>query len=378
MRLSALVSLSVCSVWTLAIAAPAPALHPAWCGGVGTVLQSAEQPQDPQEGGAEEDPEDEKVREALAKLDKLVADGKLPKAITEVKKLYKSTGHLRAGYALSQLLKTRAEVLAETNRKKAHPVVVEGGKLARELLANPEFPAAIREEVREAIYRQACSEAALNEADEAVQSLQDLFGLGFEDFERIMNEPDFAKLADNEAFQKVFAERQKAAAEKLLGQAREEIAAFESFAFDFNTTDLAGRPLTLEGLQGKLVVVDFWGTWCPPCRAEIPAFVRLKQKYASDLEIVGLAYERGEGEEAAKGVIKFGTENGINYPCALGDEETRDLVPEFRGYPTTLFIDRSGKVRMVTVGAESYNRLESILLALMEEQTSADNDGSGE
>jgi cytochrome c biogenesis protein CcmG/thiol:disulfide interchange protein DsbE len=124
--------------------------------------------------------------------------------------------------------------------------------------------------------------------------------------------------------------------------------------------------------MGKIVVVDFWGTWCPPCRAEIPAFIQLKSRYSSDVEIVGLAYERvEEGEDAAGKVVEFGTKAGINYPCAIGEDATRDMVPGFRGYPTTLFIDREGKVRMMTVGAESFERLEGIVLALMEQETAA-------
>lgn len=331
--------------------------------------------------GAQLDPAeaeaDRAIQEELAKFDKLVADGKLPKAITEVKKLYKKTGHLRAGYALSQLLQSRAEQVSGTNRRKAHPTWVEAGKLARELLADPEFPAAVRGEVMNAIYNQACSEAVNEQPDEAVQTLQDLFALGFDNYDQIANDTDLALLAENGAFQKMFSEKLKEVAERVQKQARTEIAEFKSFDFGFETTDLAGRPLALTALKGKIVVVDFWGTWCPPCRAEIPSFVRLKEKYASDLEIVGLAYERGEADEAAKGVIEFGTKNGINYPCALGDEETQNLVPEFQGYPTTLFIDRTGKVRMVTVGAESYQRLESLILVLMEEEVGLENGRPG-
>lgn len=317
------------------------------------------------------DEADAEIVEKLAELNKLVESGKVPKALTEVRKLYEETGHLRAGYALSQLIAQRCETLAKSNRKKAHELFVEGGELARKLLANPDFPDAVRLEVRNAIYNQACSEAVMEDAEAAKKSLANLFELGFEDFSQIEGDRDFAKLLKEESFQTLIADARQAVVEKVLRQAREEIAAFESFPFDFTTTDVASQPLSLAALKGKIVIVDFWGTWCPPCRAEIPAFIKLKEKYASDIEIVGLAYEKGEEAEASSKVVEYGQKVGINYPCAIGDDATQDMVPEFRGYPTTLFIDREGKVRMVTVGAESYERLESFVLALMEQEASA-------
>jgi thiol-disulfide isomerase/thioredoxin len=165
------------------------------------------------------------------------------------------------------------------------------------------------------------------------------------------------------------ADVRKAIRERHLTQARKEVAAFKSFPFNFEQRDLADQPISLSALRGKIVIVDFWGTWCPPCRAEIPAFVALKEKYSFDLEIIGLAYEREDDPaEAAKLVTTFARKNKINYPCALGDKETKAMVPEFRGYPTTLFFDRNGKVRMVTVGAESLNRLDALVSALLEEE----------
>jgi thiol-disulfide isomerase/thioredoxin len=105
----------------------------------------------------------------------------------------------------------------------------------------------------------------------------------------------------------------------------------------------------------------------PPCRAEITVFVALKEKYSSDLEIICLAYElEDDPAKAAKLLTTFAQKNKINYPCSLGDKYTKKMVSEYRGYPTTLFIDHSGKVRMVTVGAESLERLDALVTALLE------------
>lgn len=103
--------------------------------------------------------------------------------------------------------------------------------------------------------------------------------------------------------------------------------------------------------------------------AEIPSFVKLQTKYADQgFQIIGLNYERAETEEEGIKLIRdFKEANKMNYPCLIGDTPTRTQVPGFRGYPTTLFIDRSGKVRMQFVGAHPYSRLESIVVALLAE-----------
>ncbi|GIW91392.1 MAG: hypothetical protein KatS3mg109_1824 [Pirellulaceae bacterium] len=148
----------------------------------------------------------------------------------------------------------------------------------------------------------------------------------------------------------------------------ESLAKFQSFPFDFEVVDVEGQRRTLSDLKGKVVIVDIWGTWCPPCRAEIPSFIKLQEKFGEKgLQIIGLNYEGEEGEKAIAKVKQFIQEYGINYPCALGTEEIQNQVPDFEGYPTTLFIDRSGKVRLKVVGLHDYAFLESVVTALLEE-----------
>jgi thiol-disulfide isomerase/thioredoxin len=314
-------------------------------------------------------PDEENVKTELAKADKLLADGKTKKATDLVRDLYESTGNLRAGYALSQLLQKQGTEQLKRNSKKPILALVEGAQLARKLLADKELPAAVRDEVRDGLLNEARSLAAQGNVSEALKSVKDLLGFGLDNLDELESDKGLSQLTKTEEFKTWIADVRKAIRERHLTQARKEVAAFKSFPFNFEQRDLADQPISLSALRGKIVIVDFWGTWCPPCRAEIPAFVALKEKYSADLEIVGLAYEREDDPtEAAKLVTSFARKNKINYPCALGDEETKKMVPEFRGYPTTLFIDRNGKVRMVTVGAESLDRLDALVTALLEEE----------
>lgn len=143
-----------------------------------------------------------------------------------------------------------------------------------------------------------------------------------------------------------------------------ELNEFQSFPFDVDLTDVSGQPIRLQDLRGKVVVVDLWGTWCGPCRRVIPHLVKLQNKHSEHLQVIGLCNERNPDVGAATASLTAAmNEFGINYPCALIDDRTVRKVPNFSGYPTMLFIDRTGRVRMTTVGVKN----EAYWDALVEE-----------
>ena len=114
--------------------------------------------------------------------------------------------------------------------------------------------------------------------------------------------------------------------------------------------DLRGRALRLSDYKGKVVVLNFWATWCPPCRAEMPDLIRMQREYRSQgLQVVGITYPPEEIAEVRQFVRKL----GVNYPIALGTSETKSLFDETETLPLTIVIDREGKVR---------GRIEGILL----------------
>lgn len=142
------------------------------------------------------------------------------------------------------------------------------------------------------------------------------------------------------------------------------------YEFDFSLPSTEGETVAKEDFAGRVLIVDIWGTWCPPCRAEVPHFVELQQEYEDQgLSIVGINYEGASSDEEAIGAIaEFTAEVPVNYPLLLGDEATQEQVPQFSGYPTTLFIDRTGKVRMTVLGARPKGELEAIVKILLAEQ----------
>jgi len=215
-------------------------------------------------------------------------------------------------------------------------------------------------------YNEACALSLAGEKQSALASLKESFEHGWNNFDHISKDPDLENLRQLPEFTKFLAAQKFVVAERTKKALVGELARNKPFPFAFSLPDLDGKPLSLESQKGKVVIVDIWGTWCPPCRAEIPHFVKLQERYGKEgLQIIGINYERGQNP--VPGIKAFAKEFGINYPCVIGDPATRDQVPAFRGYPTTLFIDRSGAVRMKVVGLTPYERLEAIVTTLLAE-----------
>ncbi|MFN0207293.1 MAG: TlpA family protein disulfide reductase [Planctomycetota bacterium] len=203
---------------------------------------------------------------------------------------------------------------------------------------------------------------------------------GDEDMKAIMSEEKVKEAMKRNATKKAAfdAERKKAMDE---ANKKKQVEIMEKlkdpngagFDFTFNLKDLDGKVVSSDSIKGKVAIVDIWGTWCPPCRKEIPHFIDLVKKHnKGDFVMIGLNDEHTEdhinGEKEAETARKFAKENGINYQLAMIDEATIMQVPKFRGYPTTLFFDKKGKVRFVEVGYTAFENLDTIVTALLAEK----------
>lgn len=134
--------------------------------------------------------------------------------------------------------------------------------------------------------------------------------------------------------------------------------------FDLPVIDGKGKKMKLSELKGKTVVVDFWATWCDPCKIEIPWLVDLQKKYAAQgLQIVGVAEDDSSEEE----ISAFTKKMGINYPTLKGTEGVADNYGGLQGLPTTFFLDRSGKVVVREVGLKGQDELERNIKAALQQ-----------
>ncbi len=336
----------------------------------------AQETEEKAESKQEEEQEEElSVQERMQEAMMLFQDEEFDEALEMVEAIYSDNPEdERVGLTLVQVQQQIGSMMSQEERVKGNKYYYASGKTARKVMKDPDVPEPALGLIAQAIYNEACCYGVDGETEKAMKSLEEAFELGFSEFELAETDSDFGDMLETDEYQDLLEkyrgiaeEKEKQAKMRELEELKTEIADFESFDFDFNTDNMDGDEITLSQYSGKMVIVDFWGTWCPPCRAEIPHYIELKKKYADQLEIVGLAYERGADEDAIDKVVEFMEDNDINYECALGDEDTRDLVPDFRGYPTTLFIDGEGKVRYMKVGASDYDKLETIVKVILED-----------
>jgi thiol-disulfide isomerase/thioredoxin len=141
-------------------------------------------------------------------------------------------------------------------------------------------------------------------------------------------------------------------------------AALPAEMIDFTLPDLDGRPHPLSEWKGKLIVLNFWATWCPPCRDEIPLFIEMQEKYgARGLQIVGVAIDKKED------IASFRDFNFISYPLLYGQEEVLKLMASYGNrigsLPYSVVIGRDGKVLGRKVGAYGHAELDALLDSLL-------------
>lgn len=135
-------------------------------------------------------------------------------------------------------------------------------------------------------------------------------------------------------------------------------------AADFTVTDLGGKIFQLSALKGKVVLIDFWATWCPPCREEIPHFKELYAAYGGKgLEIIGLALDPG----GVADVAPFVREQQIPYPIAMGTPALVQAYGGIRGIPTTFLVDKQGRIAKKYVGYHGKEVFEGEIRTLLAE-----------
>ena len=139
-----------------------------------------------------------------------------------------------------------------------------------------------------------------------------------------------------------------------------EAPAVGYLAPDFTLSTLDGTDFTLSQYRGQPVVLNFWATWCPPCRAEIPYFQQASVKYNGQVAIVGV----DDGETVAK-VAPFANEVGITYPLPIDEQSLVSRRYNVNSLPSTFFIDAEGVIQKVHIGLISQAVLESQIEQLL-------------
>jgi peroxiredoxin len=155
------------------------------------------------------------------------------------------------------------------------------------------------------------------------------------------------------------------------GQLR-PISAEQALAPDFSLTEVGGGQLTLSAYRGNVVLLDFWATWCDPCREETPHFVDLQNKYgARGLQVIGVSMD-----DSPEPVRDFYKRFQMNYPVVMGSAKIGELYGGVLGLPIAFLIGRDGRIYAKHIGPVSASTFEKEIISLLQNQTGFGKPGS--
>jgi peroxiredoxin len=116
---------------------------------------------------------------------------------------------------------------------------------------------------------------------------------------------------------------------------------------EFSLVDINGNKVKLSDYKGKIVLLDFWATWCPPCRKGIPDLISIQNEYKQDVVVIGITLDQ---KQTLKDVVPFVKEYGINYPILYGNMEIAKAYGNINSIPTSFIVDRNGNITNRHVG----------------------------
>ena len=132
---------------------------------------------------------------------------------------------------------------------------------------------------------------------------------------------------------------------------------------DFSLTDLAGETRSGSEWSGQVRIVNFWATWCPPCRREIPLLIDLQQEYGDRMQVIGIAIDD------LADVQSYAEETAFNYPVLVGQQKAIDLgnafLPDFVGLPFTVIVDAEDRIAKVHMGELHRDEAEAMLAEVL-------------
>jgi thiol-disulfide isomerase/thioredoxin len=132
---------------------------------------------------------------------------------------------------------------------------------------------------------------------------------------------------------------------------------------EFSVKDLQGREISSSDLRGKVVLIDFWATWCQPCKKEMPGYQKLLNLYGSrGFAVIGLKFDTMMDTEDP---VQFAKKIGVRYPLAVAPDELKQKFGGIEGLPTTMLYDRQGILRKKVVGFEYTDVIESAAKPLL-------------
>lgn len=255
------------------------------------------------------------------------------------------------------------------NERVSSKIRIYEGQVASNLKSNPAYPKSALEALAQPMVSMAQGYCIRNDQTAAFEALGKAVDVGYGDFAMILKDPIINRLENRAAIEELVDDLKVRYQKAINDWSRTVVAEFQPFQFNFDLDDVEGGRISSSDFRGKVLVLDMWATWCPPCRRGIPHFIELQKNLASEgVSVLGVSMDNANDPYSARGtVLDFVNEQKFNYPCAMGDQSFSQQVPGKQALPTTLFIDQESNVRYIAKGYHDYAKLEAIAKVLASE-----------
>ena len=263
--------------------------------------------------------------------------------------------------------------LSETVEKVSEPIAanlrVYEGKIAGRLRDNAGYPKNALEALADPMINMAEGYAEQKKVELVFQSIESAVKCGYGDYRNLAQEEWFKSLVDAETSKSWMTSFDATYQNAVDVWSQQVVRDFTGANFEFSLRDIDGSMVTKHDYTGKVLVVDLWATWCPPCRKGIPEFIKLQKDHKRDgVAVLGISMDAPATPDSTVDTVRnFVDANNVNYDIALGDTTIAGQLAGKMALPTTLFFDRNGRVRYVARGYHDFAKVEAITKILLNE-----------
>ena len=286
-----------------------------------------------------------------------------------VTKKYDGHGDPEIAFHFMNSLGELGDTVEEVSEPIAANLKVYEGRIAKRLCENVSYPKNALEALAEPMIDMAEGYAEQKKVELAYQSIEEAVKCGYGDYRSLVDKEWFKSLGDDETAKRWMASYDATYQNAVDTWSQQVVREFQGANFDFTLQNTDGNSVTKRDYTGKVLVIDLWATWCPPCRKGIPDFIKLQQSHRGNgVAVLGISMDDPETpDETADTVRDFVKANSVNYDIALGDTTIANQLAGKMALPTTLFLDRDGRVRYIARGYHDHAKVEAITKILVQE-----------
>ena len=283
-------------------------------------------------------------------------------------RIYDGSGDAEIAFHFMNSLGRLSEVVEKISSPIAGKLRVSEGQIAKRLQSNSSYPKNALEALAKPMIHMAQGYAEQKNVDLMFQSIDNAIKCGYGEYRNLTKEAWFKTIVDADTAKAWMTKFDVSYANAVDQWSQQVVREFQGANFEFSLSDIEGSVVSKRDYVGRVLVVDLWATWCPPCRKGIPEFIKLQKKHKSGVAVLGISMDAPETPTSTmETVSNFAQAQGINYDVALGDTSISSQLAGKMALPTTLFLDRDGRVRYIATGYHDYAKVEAITKVLLSE-----------